>query len=131
MPYTLQIVDQLTNQFTIEILTYVILGGMLSFLGSLIRIIKRDEQDLDDKLKFFYLKDLFSILVWTLVGAFIPITIEVIRRGVPFLPPTVLFLPLAPFAPKSWDFFEEHLPDYLTRLFDGAMAGIRAMLKNR
>lgn len=81
-----------------------IMGMVGSFSGSLVRIAKRDDADVEDKIKFFYLKDLFKIIAWALVGGFFPLALAA-NNLYPWL--AVL---CSPFMPKVWDAMDEAVP---------------------
>lgn len=93
-------------------ITYAMFGFVGSIIGSLVRLIRRDEADIDDKIKFFYLKDLFKIFVWALVGGFFPLVFAA-NGWYPWL--AVI---CSPFTPKFWDTMETFVPEILSNLLE-------------
>jgi hypothetical protein len=91
---------------TIDNSTYffAVLAAGGAFLGSLARLIRRDKADIEDKIKYFYGKDIFELFVWTLVGGFFPLAFA----SIGWLPG--LGVIISPFMPKAFDFMEENLP---------------------
>jgi hypothetical protein len=83
---------------------FAVLAAGGAFLGSLARLIRRDKADVEDKIKYFYGKDIFELFVWTLVGGFFPLAFA----SVGWLPG--LGVIISPFMPKAFDFMEENLP---------------------
>lgn len=89
---------------------WAFLGMLGSFAGSLVRIVKRDEADVEDKIKFFYFKDIFKILAWSLVGGFFPLVLAA-NNIYPWL--AVLS---SPFMPRVWDTMDEAVPGIIKGL---------------
>jgi hypothetical protein len=91
---------------TIDNSTYffAVLAAGGAFLGSLARLIRRDKADVEDKIKYFYGKDIFELFVWTLVGGFFPLAFA----SIGWLPGMGVII--SPFMPKAFDFMEENLP---------------------
>jgi hypothetical protein len=83
---------------------FAVLAAGGAFLGSLARLIRRDKADVEDKIKYFYGKDIFELFVWTLVGGFFPLAFA----SIGWLPG--LGVIISPFMPKAFDFMEENLP---------------------
>jgi hypothetical protein len=95
-----------------DALTYCLMGIIGSMIGSFVRIVKRDEADLDNKYNFFYLKDVFVLITWALVGGFFPLVFAV--QG---WPPLVAVI-CSPFTPKFWDVMELFIPGILKTVLD-------------
>jgi hypothetical protein len=89
---------------------YAFLGLVGAFVGSLVRIVQRDEADIEDKVKFFYWKDVVVIIAWSLVGGFFPLAFA--ANG--WYPG--LAVPLSPFMPKVWDTMDKAVPGIITTL---------------
>jgi hypothetical protein len=83
---------------------FAVLAASGALLGSFVRLIRRDKADIENKIKYFYLKDIPEILVWTLVGGFFPLAFA----SVGWLPGMGVII--SPFMPKAFDFMEENLP---------------------
>lgn len=82
-------------------------AGLAAFgalCGSFARLVRRDKADIDNKIKYVYVKDVFEIFVWTLVGGFFPLAFA----SVGWLPG--LGVIISPFMPKAFDFMEDNLP---------------------
>jgi hypothetical protein len=90
-----------------DAITYAILGVIGSFIGSLVRIVIRDEADIDNKVNFFYLKDVFKIFAWAGVGGFLTLVFAA-NGWYPWL--AVL---CSPFTPKFYAVMEEVVPTVL------------------
>jgi hypothetical protein len=88
-------------------ITYAILGVIGSIIGSLVRIVIRDEADIDNKFNFFYLKDVFKIFAWAGVGGFLTLVFAA-NGWYPWL--AVL---CSPFTPKFYAVMEEVVPGIL------------------
>jgi hypothetical protein len=104
---------------------FAVLAAGGAFLGSLARIVKRDKADIENKINYFYMKDIPEILVWTLVGGFFPLAFA----SVGWLPG--MGVVIAPFMPKAFDLMEESLPQAIlgTVLKTGKL--IEAFIENR
>lgn len=87
---------------------YALLGLVGAFIGSLVRIVQRDEADVEDKIKFFYLKDVVVITAWSLVGGFFPLAFAANGWYPGFA------VPLSPFMPKVWDAMDKAVPGIIT-----------------
>jgi hypothetical protein len=74
---------------------FAVLAAGGAFLGSLARLIRRDKADVEDKIKYFYGKDIFELFVWTLVGGFFPLAFA----SIGWLPG--LGVIISPFMPKA------------------------------
>jgi hypothetical protein len=83
---------------------FAALAASGAFLGSLARLIRRDKADVENKIKYLYGKDIWELLVWTLVGGFFPLAFA----SIGWLPG--LGVIISPFMPKAFDFMEENLP---------------------
>lgn len=96
-----------------------------ALLGSLVRIVRRDKADVENKIKFLYFKDIFEIFVWTLVGGFFPLAFA----SVGWVPG--LGVIISPFMPKAFDLMEENLPQAV--LGSGKKMGelLEALVKGR
>lgn len=95
------------TSFGPDALAYTVLGFLGGMIGSFVRIVKRDETDVDNKFNFFYIKDIFVTLTWSLVGGFLPV-VFILQSWTP-----ILAVLCSLFAPKFWDVMEEMLPQIL------------------
>jgi hypothetical protein len=112
---TLVVALVLMDIFTIigpDSLAYAILGLIGSMIGSLVRIIRRDEADIENKVNFLYLKDIFVIFTWSLAGGFFPIVFA--AQGWPPL----LAVICSPFMPRFWDVMETYIPQILKSVLE-------------